>query len=113
MKIWSTNTRELIEISWYMNGQDMASEILGQYDDPMIVWNHDTEQLEGTRDAIQWWENYIQTRKQINALVNDRFDQSITWASNHEFVYAFWEIMPTDPEGHTLDQAKLVLDTFV
>ena len=113
MKIWSTNTRELIEISWYMNGQDMASEILGQYDDPMIVWNHDTEQLEGTRDAIRWWENYIQTRKQIDALANEGFDQSATWDSKHEFVCAFWEAMPTDLEGHTLEQAKLALDTFV
>ena len=117
MQVYDTTNGKTVDITYYIGGQDMASEIFGMFDDPTIVWNRETERLEGPAASVKWWADYISNRQQIDQIISKAYDRVADdldpYASKTEYANQVWENMPTDVEGHTPKQAKYVIKHYL
>ena len=110
MKIRNTTTNRIVTLEYWKSGQNMASEIMGQYDDPEITWDEEEEEYQGDDGAIAWWKNYFANLDTIDDMVETAYYADEKPISLHEFVNDFWALMPTDPDLHTPGQAQIYLD---
>ena len=111
MKVYNTDTEELITLRFMQNGQNMASEIFGQYNDPCIAYNDEIDKMQGNDTAIQWWLDYFDRLTAINKLFDNVLDNDVEiWQNRPEYYYILWELMPTDPDEQTVEAAKIAIE---
>jgi len=87
MKIFNRTTKKIEELSYIVNSQDMASEMMLRSD--QIKYNRDEDQYEANDEEIRWWEKWLEEQSladdmedDVKTLVRDEKFQNSEWISH-------------------------------
>lgn len=72
MKIKIADTKDIIDLRYYVDDVDMAQDIIGNSGETNIRWDKDEEVYISDADTIDWWKTYFtdldKTRDEVKQL---------------------------------------------